>query len=108
MTMHAVAKSEGWACFRLSDGAPVDHVPYPTRVEAVRAMKWDRDRVMYLEIAPDAMDISVADASLRFARMLHDRGFRLPSPEFEFDPTMPLLPADRLATIRHLASGGKH
>lgn len=107
MNLHAVAKSEGWAVFHLSDGRPFDHTPYRRRVEAVKATGWDRDRFLYLEIQPDGMPLKEADAVLRFARMLHDSGFRIPSPEFEFDPTMPLLRRDRLATIRHLATGGR-
>jgi hypothetical protein len=107
MTLHAIAKSEGWVCFRLSDGTPLDHNVYERRIDAVKAAGWDRDRFIYLEVQPDGMPVKEADACLRFARMLHDSGFRIPSPEFEFDPTMPLLPSDRIKTIRHLASGGR-
>lgn len=107
MNMHAVAKSEGWAVFRLSDGSPFDHVPYARRTDAVKATGWDRDRFLYLEIQPDGMSGKEADAVLRYARMVHDAGFRIPSPDFEYDPAMPLMPHDRLATIRHLASGGR-
>lgn len=105
MNLHAVAKSDGWAVFRLSDGRPFDHNPYPFRVAAVKATGWDRDRFLYLEIQPDGMQLQHAQACLDFARMLHDAGFRIPSPEFEFDPTMPLMPHDRRSTIRHLAGG---
>ena len=107
MTMHAIMHAEGWAAFRLSDGSALDHVAYERRTDAVRAAGWDRDRVMYLEIQPDGMTIQAADACLRFARILHDAGFRIPSPEFEYDPTMPLLAHDRLATIRHLSAGAR-
>lgn len=108
MNLHAVAKSQGWVVFRLSDGSPVDHVPYPTRIEAVRHMRWDRDNFLYLEIAPDGMP-SAAEAQgvLDYARALHDAGFRLPSPDFDFDNTMPAFGWDKKKTIRHLTSGGK-
>lgn len=107
MQMHAVAKSEGWAVFRLSDGMPFDHVPYSRRVEAVKATGWDRDRFLYLEIQPDGMGLKEAEAVLKYARMIHDAGFRIPAPDFEYDPTMPLLRHDRIRTIKHLASGGR-
>jgi len=107
MTLHAIAKSEGWVAFRLSDGSPLDHAVYERRIDAVKAAGWDRDRFIYLEVQPDGMPLKEAQAVLDFARTLHDAGFRIPSPEFEFDPTMPLLPADRRRTIRHLASGGR-
>ena len=108
MNLHAVARSRGWAVFRLSDGSPVNHVAYERREEAVRDMKWDRDNFLYLEIQPDGMpDPAEGQAVLDYARMLHDAGFRLPSPDFDFDPTMPMQAWDRAATIRHLTTGGK-
>lgn len=107
MNMHAIAGSSGWACFRLSDGSPVDHTPYPTRIEAVMHMNWDRDRIMYLEIDATGMEPRFAQACLDYARMLHDHGFRIPDPTFNYDPTMPMQLWDRKATIDHLASGGK-
>jgi hypothetical protein len=106
MTMHALAHAEGWVCFRLSDGTPLDHAVYARRIEAVKAAGWDCDRFIYLEVQPDAMTPRNADAVLAYARALHDAGFRIPSPEFEYDPTMPLMRHDRIASIRHLASGG--
>ena len=62
MTLHAVAKSEGWVCFRLSDGSPLDHNVYERRIDAVKAAGWDRDRFIYLEVQPDGMPVKEADA----------------------------------------------
>jgi hypothetical protein len=109
MTLHALAGKAGhWCAFRLADGTPMHRgTCYETRREAVRFCKWDRDRVIYLEVQPVAMDPREAQACLNFARQLHDAGFRIPDPDFEYSPTMPLLPADRVKTIRHLASGGR-
>ena len=107
MTMHAIAKSEGWVAFHLSDGRPFDHVCYPARTEAVRATGWDRDRFIYLETQLDAMSPQEAQACLNYARALHSAGFRIPSPDFEYDATMPFQKADRIRQIRHLASGGR-
>jgi hypothetical protein len=107
MTIHAIAKSEGWVAFWLADGRPLDHVCYPSRVEAVRAAKWNRDNVIYLETQPDAMGVHEAMACLKYARALHAAGFRIPAPEFEFDASMPFLVTDRAKQVRHLASGGR-
>lgn len=107
MSMHAWNKAQGWVCFRLADGSPVDHTVYATRIEAVKAMRWNRDNVIYLEIQPDVMTLREADAVLKYARALHDAGFRIPSPEFDFDDSMPMFAEDRRKQIRHLASGGK-
>lgn len=100
MNIHAVAKSEGWAAFKLSDGSS-DNTPYPTRIDAVRAMKWDRDNYVYLEIAPDGMHPKAAQAFLGYARWLHDQGWRLPNPDFDYDPTMPMHSWDQKKTARH-------
>jgi hypothetical protein len=108
MSLHAVARARGWAVFRLRDGRPADHVAYPRREDAVRAMGWNRDDYLYLEIRPDGMpDPAEAQAVLGFARALHKAGFRLPSPDFDFTPVMPAFAHDRVRTIRHLATGGK-
>lgn len=107
MTLHAVARSQGWAVFHLSDGRPFDHTPYPRRVEAVKATGWDRDNYLYLEIAPDGMEPRAAEAVLSYARMLHNAGWRLPAPDFDFDASMPAFEWDQKKTIRHLVSGGK-
>ncbi len=109
MTLHTIAGSAGmWAAFRMSDGQPIDHVAYERREDAVRAAKHDRDTTVYLEIQPDGMTPREAQAFLSYARMLHDAGFRLPSPDFDFDASMPAFGWDQRAKIRHLASGGKH
>jgi hypothetical protein len=108
MTMHAVARSQGWVAFKLEDGSPLDHVSYESRFDAVKAAKWDRDRFIYLEIQPDGMTLQEAHAVLVYARALHAAGFRIPGPEFEYDASMPMFAADRAKQIRHLASGGRH
>lgn len=110
MTLHAVAGNAGqWASFRLDSGTEVHrHATYATRVEAVRHARWNRDTVIYLEIKPDGMQPKEAQAFLSYARFMHARGWRLPSPDFEFDGTMPLLVSDQVKNVRHLVSGGKH
>lgn len=108
MTLHAIAGSKGcWAVFRLSDGRPVDHVAYPTRKRAVRHMRWDRDNFLYLEIQPDGMHPKAAQAFLNYARFLHDQGWRLPDPDFDYDASMPTFGWDQQRNMKHLISGGK-
>lgn len=107
MSIHAVAKSQGWAVFSLSDGSSPDHFPYPRRTDAVKAMKWDRDNYLYLEIQPDGMHPKEAEAVLGYARFLHSKGWRLPDPDFDYDPTMPMHSWDQKKTAKHLISGGK-
>lgn len=112
MTMHALAlvagaHDGGWVAFWLADGRPLDHTVYPVRTDAVKAAKWDRDHVIYLEVQPDAMTPAAAKACINYARTLHKMGFRIPDPDFNYDATMPLLKADRAKQIIHLASGGK-
>lgn len=105
MNMHAAAGSAGkWAVFALSDGRPADHTAYGTRRDAVKSQKWDRDYHIYLKIAPDGMQPKEAEAFLRYARLLHDNGFRLPDPDDLVQPdlTMPLMPRDRARQIRLL------
>lgn len=105
MNMHAIAGSAGkWAVFRLSDGSPADHTAYDTRRDAVASQKWDRDFRIYLHIAPDGMRAHEAEAFLRYARALHDNGFRLPDPDDLIQPdiSMPILPRDRARQIRLL------
>lgn len=106
MNLHAVAKSAGWAAFKLSDGTS-DNVPYARRVDAVRAMKWDRDNYAYLEIAPDGMTDKEAYHVFKYARFLYLKGWRLPDPDFDFDPTMPAFAWDQRSSARNLISGGK-
>ena len=107
MTIHAIAKSEGWVAFKLADGRPVDHTCYPARVDAVKAAGWNRDDYIYLETQPDAMGVHEAIACLKYARQLHAAGFRIPAPEFEFDASMPFRVSDRAKSVLHLASGGR-
>jgi len=109
MTLHALAGSGGqWASFYISTGREViANTAYATRIEAVKFAKWDRDRVVYLEIVPGGMEAREAGAFLQWARFLHSQGWRLPDPEFDFDGGMPDTRADRLAMARHLISGGR-
>ena len=109
MTLHTLAGSAGkWASFRMSDGREVQaNTAYDSHYDALRHARWDRDTTVYLEITPDGVPPHEAQGALDFARTLHDAGFRIPAPDFSYDPTRPLLRADRVRTIRHLASGGK-
>jgi hypothetical protein len=108
MTLHAIGGNAGrWASFYIGTGHEViRHTAYASRIEAVRFAKWDRDRVVYLEIVPGGMEPKEAGAYLQWARFLHSRGWRLPSPDFDYDGGMPHLKSDRLAMARHLISGG--
>lgn len=108
MDMHAVLKQSGWVIFSLNNGAPLDHFPYETWNDAVRAAKWDRDNYIYLEIQPDGMTFREARAVLDYARTLSRAGYRIPSPEWESGPmtaSMPMQPGDRVRMIRQLKSG---
>jgi len=108
MTLHTIAGSTGmWAAFRMSDGQPVDNAVYASREDAVKAAGWDRDTTVYLEVQADGMKPEAAQVCLDFQRALHDAGFRLPSPDFHFDLSVPMFAWDRYRTIRHLASGGR-
>lgn len=109
MTMHSVCGQAGrWASFRMSDGREVHRAQtYPTRIEAVRLARWDRDTTVYLEITPDGMQPKEADAFLKYARFMHSQGWRLPDPAFDYDAGLPALKSDRLAMARHLISGGQ-
>lgn len=105
MTLHTLAGSAGkWASFRMSDGREVQPgTAYDSHYDAMRHAKWDRDTTVYIEITPDGVPPHEAQGALDFARNLHDAGFRIPSPDFSYDPTVPLLKADRDRTIAHLA-----
>lgn len=106
MTMHTLAGEAGhWAAFRLSDGRARDHTAYSTRIEAVKAQRWDRDETVYLEITPDGMIPKEAEAYLTYARFLHNHGMRLPDPEFDYDGGMPAFSWDKRANARHLIKG---
>lgn len=104
VTLAAVAGSYGcYMAFHLADGRPADRVPYATRYDAVRHMRWDRDRFVYVLVPPDGMQPKEADVCLKYARALHDAGFRLPDPEFtDVMPTMPALKSDQRLQIQHL------
>lgn len=104
--MHAVAGSRGWAVLTLQDGRPLDHVPYPTWSDAVKAAGHDRDRYVFLEIQPDGMQPPEAVAVLKYARTLHALGYRIPGPDFAGEVTaMPLRKADRARMAKQLVSG---
>lgn len=109
MTLHTLAGSAGkWASFRMSDGREVQPgTAYDSHYDAMRHAKWDRDTTVYLEIPPDGIPEAEAQGLLQYARQLHDAGFRIPAPDFSYDPTMPLLQADRDKTIRHLARANR-
>lgn len=107
MTLHTLAGSAGkWASFRMSDGRELQPgTAYDSHYDAMRHARWDRDTTVYLEITPDGVPPAEAEGLLRYARTLHDMGFRIPSPDFSYDPTMPLLRADRVKTARQLGRG---
>jgi hypothetical protein len=104
MTMHTVLGHSGmWCAFALADGRSPDNTAYPTRDEAVMYQRWDRDNYVYLMVQPDGMHPKEAEAFLRYARALHDKGFRLPDPEnLDKIPTMPLTKQDQREQIRAL------
>jgi len=80
MNLHAVAKSRGWAVFALADGRS-DNIPYEDISDAYRAMKWDRDRFVYLQIPMGGVnDPAEMQGVLDYARTLHDMGARMPDP----------------------------
>jgi hypothetical protein len=105
MTLHTIAGNTGrWCAFRLADGKPVArHACFDTRIDAVKACKWDRDNYVYLEVQPDGMTPRAAFEFLDYARQLHNAGFRLPDPEFDYAASMPTLMSDRVKQINHLA-----
>lgn len=81
MNLHAIAKSKGWAVFALSDGRSPDVTPYENIGEAYRAMKWDRDNYLYLQIpAGGVNDPAEMQGCLDYARALNKAGYRLPDP----------------------------
>ena len=87
MNLHAVARSKGWVVFALADGrSPDNNTPYENISDAYRAMKWDRDRYIYLEIQAGGVIDSVIQGYLDYARMLHDAGARMPDPR-DWDAT---------------------
>ncbi len=81
MNLHAVAGSRGWAIFALADGRSPDMTPYEDIGDAHRAMRWDRDNYLYLEIPRGGVnDPAEMQAVLNYARALHKAGYRLPDP----------------------------
>jgi hypothetical protein len=101
MNLHAVAKSQGWASFALADGS-TDLTPYSSWSEAVRFKNWDRDNYLYLEIPPDGMPAHEAECVLKYARALHNAGYRIPGPDFNHDPSVPMFSWDKKSTINTL------
>ena len=111
MNLHAVAKSRGWAVFALADGRSPDNTAYEDIGDAYRAMKWDRDRYLYLQIpAGGVNDPAEMQACLDYARALYKAGYRLPDPR-EFNAPdrgfpvhqPPVMRADWTRQIRELA-----
>ena len=106
MDMHAVAGAFGWVAFHLADGRPADHVAYPRWQDAVTHMHGDRDHYLYLEIQPGGMPLNEAVAVLRYARLIHSQGWRIPGPDFAGELTaMPAQKHDRRAMARQLITG---
>jgi hypothetical protein len=112
MNLHALAGMRSkWVCFALADGtSPDGNTVYDTREEAIIFRRWDRDNYIYLQVQADGMSPKNAQEFLRYARMLHDNGYRMPDPrdfnagdkDVPAHDSMPLLQADRLAQIREL------
>ena len=109
VSLHAYAGNAGrWCAFRLTDGTSADfNTVYDSYDDAVRGMRWDRDRFVYLLVSPDGMDPRAAEAFLGYARALHDKGYRLPAPDDSIFshatvPVMPLTKTDQRAQIRAL------
>jgi hypothetical protein len=81
MNLHAVAGSRGWAVFALADGRSPGNTAYDDISDAHRAMKWDRDRYLYLQIpAGGVNDPAEMQGCLDYARVLSQMGYRLPDP----------------------------
>lgn len=110
MNLHAVCKSRGWAVFALADGRSPDTTAYEDIGEAYRAMRWDRDNYLYLQIpAGGVNDPAEMQGCLDYARTLHEHGYRLPDPRDFHAPDRafpvhqpPLLRGDWMAQIANL------
>lgn len=110
MNLHAVCKSRGFAIFALADGRSPDNGVYEDVGEAYRAMKWDRDNYLYLQIPAGGVgDPAEMQGCLDYARTLHALGHRLPDPRDFHAPDRgfpvhqpPLLRGDWAAQIRNL------
>lgn len=111
MTLHSLAGAKGkWLAFSMADGRPLDHVPYDTWGDAVRAAKWDRDNYMFMQVTPDGMGPAEASAMLGYARSLSRAGFRVPGPDWEGGELSSFRPAtahDRRRMARQLITGRK-
>ena len=111
MNLHAVVKSKGWAVFALADGRSPDMTPYENIGDAYRAMKWDRDNYLYLQIpAGGVNDPAEMQGCLDYARALHKAGYRLPDPRDFHAPDRdfpvhqpPVMRRDWARQIRELA-----
>ena len=107
MNFHATVGNRGWASYALQDGA-TDHIAYDTWSDAVKARKWDRDNFMYLEIQPDGMPLHEAAAVVKYFRVIHQLGHRIPSPDWEAGPMTASMPAqswDRARMAKQLHDG---
>jgi hypothetical protein len=104
VTMFAFIGEAGkWAAYALADGRSADNTAYDTRLDAVMYQRWDRDNFVYVMIPPSGMAVQEAEVFLKYARNLHDAGFRLPDPEnLDKIPTMPLTKSDQREQIRAL------
>ena len=108
--MHAVAKSRGYAVFRLTTGEPVTNDVYPSRADARRfAEKKTSDHLLIIEIQPDGMPYNEAAAVLKYERTLINMGIRTPD-VFETEEnsgllSMPRTLGDRIRMARQLKSG---
>lgn len=109
MNMHAVSGASGYAVFAIADGVPMDHTPYETYRDALKAMRWNRERYFVIEIQPDGMNAREAAAVLGYARFCHSLGGWVPAPdEADLMPapgTIPAFSRDRRLMARQLATG---
>jgi hypothetical protein len=111
MNMHAVAKSRGWAIFALADGRSPDNTAYEGLEDAYRAMKYNRDNYLYLQIpAGGVNDPAEMQGCLDYARGLSKMGYRLPDPRDFHAPDRgfpvhepPVMRRDWARQIRELA-----
>jgi hypothetical protein len=115
MNLHAVARSRGWAVFALADGRSPDNTAYESIGDAYRAMRWDRDNYLYLQIpAGGVNDPAEMQACLDYARTLHKMGARMPDPrdlhaadrDFPYH-VPPVLRTDWPQQIRNLTRGNR-
>lgn len=91
-----------WLAIRLQDGG-CDHVPYPTREDAIRH-QLRPEHCCYVLVPPDGMQPWEAEAFLDYWRKLHSANVRDDQPDVRL-PLMPLTAGDRRRQIRVLAKG---